>query len=277
MAEEEQEMELEALQSIFMDDIAPVEASEVGLETDRLVWQITIAPKDEDEPEPTEIPVRLGLVFSHTPAYPEEAPLLRARSVAGVSEDGLVAAQALLDAQAAESVGMAMIFDLATAAKEWLRSHVRDEMGATGPEDPAKKAREEEEAEEARRAELRRLGTAVTPETYAEWFEKHKAERALERAKLKAAEAAAAAAAGATSAAAGGGKGKMSGRMYFEQGAGKAGAEGTRGVGGEEEELDEDDFDDDDFDIDEDDLALLEDDSDEEDDDFDPDDDEDDE
>jgi hypothetical protein len=40
-------------------------------------FSITIAPKDEDEEEPTDIPIRLSFAFAHTPEYPDAPPLLK--------------------------------------------------------------------------------------------------------------------------------------------------------------------------------------------------------
>lgn len=92
----------------------------------------------------------------------------------------------LLEEQAKENLGMAMVFTLANAAKDWLRERLSYVATFERETDEARAKREEDE-EDRRREELRRLGTPVTPETYARWFGTVQAEQALERAKLLAA------------------------------------------------------------------------------------------
>eukprot|EP00959_Pyramimonas_sp_CCMP1952_P276759 5785175-Pyramimonas_sp.AAC.2 len=55
----EQEMEIEALEAILMDEFKEVDGQgSDGLDVDTRCFMITIAPKDADEEEPTEIPGR---------------------------------------------------------------------------------------------------------------------------------------------------------------------------------------------------------------------------
>ena len=77
--EGEQEMEVEALQAILMNDIAEIPSEESGLGTSARCFQITVSPMDDDEDEPTDIPVRLAVIFAHTPTYPDEPPHLKVR------------------------------------------------------------------------------------------------------------------------------------------------------------------------------------------------------
>lgn len=147
------------------------------------------------------------VVFSHTATYPDEPPLLRARAVRGLSAGDVAALQGALDAVVEENMGMPMVYQLITAAQDWIT-----EKGAalaapsTDPEAEEKRRREEEEA---RLAELRRHGTPVTVESFAAWKAKFDAEMALAKATLA---ADAAAAASATTA-----KGRLTGRAWFLQ------------------------------------------------------------
>ena len=87
---EEQEMEVEALLSILMDDMAVVTGSEaIAGATHAPCYQIVVSPLgdgEEEDPDGDESQrARLGLVFSHTPNYPEEPPLIKCRSLRGSS------------------------------------------------------------------------------------------------------------------------------------------------------------------------------------------------
>lgn len=73
---------------------------------------------DDDEDEEPEL--QMQLVFAHTPTYPDEAPCIRLRSVRGLSDADLQEATAELQKHVEESMGMAMIYNLVTAAQEWL-------------------------------------------------------------------------------------------------------------------------------------------------------------
>ncbi|GAB4819086.1 hypothetical protein N2152v2_006132 [Parachlorella kessleri] len=150
----EQEMELEALEAIYMDDLQ----------------------------------VRIEVVFAHTPTYPDEPPLLKARGLQGLADADVRQLQGVLDEQIEANLGMAMIYTLIGVAQEWLNEKA---LTVGGPSlDPEADRKRREAEEEARIAELRAHGTAVTPETFAEWKARFDAEQALERAKLQGGEAA---------------------------------------------------------------------------------------
>ncbi|KAG0571490.1 hypothetical protein KC19_VG015700 [Ceratodon purpureus] len=82
--EAEQEMEIEALQAILMDDIEEVPSGESGLVTAARCFHIRVSSMDNDEEEPTDIPVQLAVIFAHTPTNPDAAPLLKVRSLQGI-------------------------------------------------------------------------------------------------------------------------------------------------------------------------------------------------
>jgi len=249
---EEQEMEVEALLSILMDDMAVVTGSEaIAGATHAPCYQIVVSPLgdgEEEDPDGDESQrARLGLVFSHTPNYPEEPPLIKCRSLRGLFDAELAACKSMLDALAKESVGMPMIFDLAQAAKEWMR----DRAGVVDvvEETPEQIQRRLEEEAEARLRAMRATGTPVTKDSYREWVEKFDAERALKRLRAGQGEPRA-----ADEDADGGGERRMTGRRYFEERT-AAQLEADEKAEGEEEE---DDFDFGDSDFDDSDEDLIE-------------------
>jgi len=233
-------MEIEALQSIFMDgELTEAEGADAIAGAPGTSWQVLVSPLEEGEEDEAEVPMRVGLVFAHTPAYPEEPPLLKVRSVSGVADADCAELLAQLEEQAAGAVGMAMVFDLAEAAKEWLR----DKAGASSA--PALTPEQEEklrqEEEERRIAELRRLGTPVTKESYTAWLESYEAELALERAKESFA---------ANKPAGEKDKKRQTGRQYFESKGVEAYSEGGIEAEDDGEDFDFDALEDDDFDED---------------------------
>jgi hypothetical protein len=72
---------------------------------------------DEEDAEPE---LQMQLVFAHTPTYPDEAPCIRLRSLRGLGDADLAAVTQELQQHIADSMGMAMIYNLVTAAQEWL-------------------------------------------------------------------------------------------------------------------------------------------------------------
>jgi hypothetical protein len=144
-------------------------------------------------------------VFAHTPAYPDEPPLVKARGVRGMADADAAALQAEVDSQVEANLGLPMVYALVMAAQEWVNQ--RGAAMAVPSYDPAAERRRMDEAEEARVAALRAHGTAVTPETFAAWKERFDAEVALAKAAISDPAAAAAAA----------GRAKLTGRQWFQQ------------------------------------------------------------
>lgn len=251
---DDQSDEIEALQAIFMDEqfqILDVDTLETTTaqrlklhnaadDAAAAAYRITVVPEEPDE-EPPEIPQRLGLLFAYPPTYPDVPPLIVCQSEQGISKTDLANIETHLHDEALANVGMAMMFTLANAAKDWLREHANLDVGEM-EDDAARKKKEL--AEEERLAKARRAaGIEVTKETFEDWHTRFEAERALAKALAPdAAERAERAK-------------RMTGRAYFEKRRGEA-------VEAELED-DEEDFDLDDLD-DEDDLlddleALVED------------------
>ncbi|GFR40401.1 hypothetical protein Agub_g953, partial [Astrephomene gubernaculifera] len=121
----EQDMELEALQAILMDDLIEYEGNlPSGWVAAGKTYKIVIAPDEEDGADSGEYPLKAELLFAHTPKYPEEPPSLKLRSVTGLSDSDLAEATAVLEEQVQANLGMAMIYTLMGAAKEWLQGRV---------------------------------------------------------------------------------------------------------------------------------------------------------
>ena len=196
------------------DDPAPA-----GWPMEPTLYVVDLSPAQEGE-DPEDYDERMEMVFQHTATYPEEAPRLRLRSVKGLNDKDLAHVQRMVSSGAAdlcrkgrrrqsmrrycvlrridvwscavvpswqveglvdENLGMAMIYTLAEAAKEWLRDKAHVEVvEEVDPEELKQRAIEEEEK---RKAEERRLGTPCTPESFQAWKEKFDAIKALERAK----------------------------------------------------------------------------------------------
>jgi len=254
-------MEIEALESILMDDMSLVDGAEaIPGATHAPCYQIVVSPlgdgEDEDADDESQR-ARLGLVFSHTPSYPDEVPLLKCRSVHGLFDAELVAVHAALTRAAETSVGCPMIYDLTQVAKEWMR----DRAGVVDvvEETPEQIASRLEEEAEARLRAMRATGTPVTPETWRAWEERFEAEEALARAE-------AAATAAETTPSSLPGKKTLTGRRYFEErtaaqldvelDGGEGDREGGGGGGGGGDDDDDFAFSDDDFDDDDDALAA---------------------
>ncbi|XP_048636946.1 RWD domain-containing protein 1-like isoform X3 [Brassica napus] len=219
---EEQEMEIEALESILAHDFKEIHSSESGLNTSNPCFQITVTPQDDDLEESSIPPEN----------YPDEVPLLDVKSIRGIHVSDLTILKEKLEQEAAENLGMAMMYTLVSSAKDWLSEHYGQDDGDDYAEEETAK---EDEV-------IIPHGEPVTLETFVAWRERYEAELALERAKLMPESALTAPK-----------EKKLTGRQWFESGK----ARGTVVAADQEseEEDDEDiDFQDDDFEDDEEDM-----------------------
>jgi len=217
------------------------------------VVQIVLRPEEEDEDGESwsEVPVRVGLTFAHTKEYPHEPPLWRVHAMRGIGGDELEGMREILEEEVNNNLGMAMLFAMASAGKEWLREHLLKQKGASTEGmgeysgDWMQSRKEREEEEEKKKMEARAHGIMVTPEAFARWLEQFKAEQALERAKHMDVKTEAEK------------KKKATGRSYFE-GGGRAEGDGLDYDDEEGDALDEDELQQLDDDLDEEDLLELE-------------------
>jgi hypothetical protein len=177
--ESEQSMEMEALEAILMDDLQPyVGTTPTPWTSHGTTYKVTINAEDVDEEEASAI---LELMFAHTPTYPDEPPCLRVRSAKGVSDAECQHVQSMLEEEVQNNLGMSMIFNLVSMAREWLQT--REDLSLVPEDDPDVARKKAEEAEEAKRAAARAHGHLVTKETFEAWKIKFEAEQAAERAK----------------------------------------------------------------------------------------------
>lgn len=63
----------------------------------------------------------MEFLFAHTERYPEEAPCIKLQPVYGLSDSEVATCFSKLQEEVDSNIGMAMIYTLITAAKEWLR------------------------------------------------------------------------------------------------------------------------------------------------------------
>ena len=226
---EEQAMEVEALESIYMDDFKKVGDAPLQME-------IHLTPGEEEN----HVAIFLDVVAP--PEYPEVQPEFTVRVDKGLAPKHVEEISKLLAEQAEENVGMACVFTLAEAAKEWLQEHNETGLaGGSSYDDMMLKQRQKEKAkakaEEAERvkaeiaasavdpdeeAARRRLeGTAVTPESFAAWRAAFEAEMAAKEEEVIKAAAAVSGAAGSAAAkeakAAKEKAGRLSGRALFQK------------------------------------------------------------
>ena len=180
----EQEMELEALESIYAGTLSEVNEEEwlVGQRTWRLMMTPLEGPDaDADAGTASDATVlRMALDFAFPDAYPDNPPILRCTSLRGIADVDIAEAQAMVEGLVKENLGMPMIFTLASAAKEWIvgkfggdGAGVEDGDGAGGGARAQDGGRDLDDEEWAARLKKRReTGTAVTADTLAEFLKR---------------------------------------------------------------------------------------------------------
>jgi hypothetical protein len=121
--EGEQAMELEALESILMDDMEEYDGTTPsGWGDAKEIYKVRIRPLDDTGDDDDGMQPAMELLFAHTPSYPDAAPLFKLRSVRGLSDAEIASANALLQEQVEANLGMAMIYTLVSAAQEWFQN-----------------------------------------------------------------------------------------------------------------------------------------------------------
>lgn len=204
--EEEQDQELEALESIYPEEL------EILTDTRPKSFQIAVKSQLDDNcnvenDEDDDLPfAECMLKFTYTPDYPDTLPQIEVVDPEehNLDDDDVKRLLDRLKEEGEENVGMAMIFTLVSVALDWL---------TTNSEEKKQKAKEDRERRiaEAEEAERKRFeGTRVTVETFMAWKLKFDAEMA----ELKRIEAKRREAAGVTS-----GVGGQTGKQLFESNA----------------------------------------------------------
>ncbi|XP_068698042.1 RWD domain-containing protein 1-like [Montipora foliosa] len=152
---EEQELELEALTSIYPDEFSLIES-------DPCCFQVSIACEPE-KPEDEDCKVCVTLQFTYVETYPDDPPTIEVTSYEGIDDSDVLKLQEFLDQEALENLGMAMVFTLVSSTQEKLNEFITKLKDKKENE----KLTKEKEAEEAERKKF--TGTPVTLETFVVW------------------------------------------------------------------------------------------------------------
>ena len=94
--------------------------------TDGKIHKVNVQPDTDD----LETDLCFDLLFQHTDTYPETAPNLKVSNPRGLSNANVEALTRALVACAEENVGMASVFTVMQAGKDWLESKAGIEEGA---------------------------------------------------------------------------------------------------------------------------------------------------
>jgi len=205
---EEQGEEIEALQAIYVDEFEFVEGCDES--TPPLKFKIKLIPN----PDGGDNFVALDLICAMPEGYPEECgPEVTIEIKKGIGEKQKPEIEELIQAQATENIGMASMYVIAEAVREWLvDNNVQGQDGSMYAEmmrrmqqkDVEKKKIDDKKAialladseknatvgpdrEEEERIRKRQAGTAMSVEAFEAWkiaFDKEMSEKAAAAAKL---------------------------------------------------------------------------------------------
>ncbi|CAH0483089.1 unnamed protein product [Peronospora belbahrii] len=174
---EEQAMEAEALEAIYMDDF-------IKLSDDPLSYQVHVVPNQDGEDNFVELLLKAEIPET----YPDVEPNLEVVVKKGLADRHVKEIKQILDKQIEENMGMAMMYTLSETVRDYLVENNRE--GNDGSEhqemlrrmEQKKKKDDKVEAdkqdqEHANKEEKREVhGTPVTVETFAAWKAKFDAE-----------------------------------------------------------------------------------------------------
>lgn len=199
--EEEQAMEIEALEAIFLEDcevVSPVAPREVNI----TIYPI---PGDDNDSE-NKVGIKLNLKLPKE--YPTVLPDMKIEGLKGLTEKHTQILLETAKEEAENNLGMPMIFTISEILKEWLIENNRDQtdqsmyaqMMAKVEDAEREKQKDEEYKQRWENAEnedggvdqddediVRPVtGTVVTSENFTEWLNKFAKEKEEERLKLSA-------------------------------------------------------------------------------------------
>lgn len=161
---EEQRNEIEALQSIYPDEI------EIVSENPYHTFKLFVQPQNaENFPDHAMSAV---IMFTYTEDYPDSVPIMQFDSTENMDDAQQDSLMEFMKSQAEENLGMAMIFTIISAVQERLTMMM--EQAAQDQETAEERKKIEEEEAEMKRFE----GTRVTVETFMAWKMKFDAEMA---------------------------------------------------------------------------------------------------
>lgn len=158
---EEQEGEIEVLQSIYENNFRLLSSKTKNFEID-LCGHAN---------ENAETAVSCSLYFKYTPKYPCEAPLYEIRSPQGISDEQNAELIALINEVINRAIGMVMIFDIVSEVQQKLDEYA-DQLITKLTTRKEKQAKIKSLAEAEREMEAERnlcSGTPVTVETFNAW------------------------------------------------------------------------------------------------------------
>lgn len=114
---EEQQMELQALEAIYMDDFKRIEGA--GLPS----FDLKLQPETGGGDDVNHVAVTLRVTY--TPTYPESSPGISVRRIKGLEDSLIQELEGLLrDAAGTEELlGTAMVYPLVERAQAWLAEH----------------------------------------------------------------------------------------------------------------------------------------------------------
>ncbi|XP_045197586.2 RWD domain-containing protein 1-like [Mercenaria mercenaria] len=162
---EEQHHELEALESIYPDELKVIETSPYAVFELRMASQKSEHGDDDEE-------ALVTVRFAYTEKYPDEVPVVEITESENLEDDQLNELLNMLHTQAEENLGMAMVFTLVSAVQEELTTLI--EQSKQRRLDAEEKRKQEEEELERKKFE----GTRVTIENFLAWKTKFDAEMA---------------------------------------------------------------------------------------------------
>ena len=191
-AQEEQEMELEALESIYMEDYKLL--TEEGIHPAKFQLRIVPVQGGNDKEEGGNY-VAIRFICEYTTLYPSVVPNFTVESEFGLTDPQLDEVRGICVAVAEENLDQVMIYSIVEAVTEWLQENNRPESDGSAfseMKERARKAKEREdqrkEEEERRKADeakaknetedgkRKRYGTPVTVSVFHAWNEKFMAE-----------------------------------------------------------------------------------------------------
>ncbi|XP_060567475.1 RWD domain-containing protein 1-like [Ruditapes philippinarum] len=163
---EEQTQELEALESIYPDELKVIATSPYG------AFELHIVSQKEEYGDEDSEEASVTIKFSYTEKYPDEVPIMEITDSENLEDDQLNELLDMLHSQANENLGMAMVFTLVSAIQEELTT-LMEQSKQRKVEAEEKKKRAEEELERKKFE-----GTRVTIENFLAWKTKFDAEMA---------------------------------------------------------------------------------------------------
>lgn len=169
--QEEQHNEIEALESIYPEELTVIS------EEPYHCFQMVINSQ-EIEYEGTSCQATCVLQFTYTEKYPEEALLVEVESFENLDDEQVEKILDLINEQMEENLGMAMVFTLVSAAMERMSELVEESIQQKEDE----KERKKREHEEAERKKFE--GTLVTIESFLAWKADFDAEIASKKGKV---------------------------------------------------------------------------------------------